>query len=179
MSQSIDQRDDLDRLDLDEIKRFLRRRWRFVLATAFGCAVVAAGICLSITPTYKATSQVLLDPRRQHVFGTDQAGTDSSLDSSVVDSQIPIILSTRLLAKVIAQQHLTEDAEFASPKRQGILDRIVSIFRPAKPVNIDAPSFDHRSMAVSPFQFGSRRRADMKQAMWTTNAVRVAAVKGN
>ena len=142
MSQSIDQRDDLDRLDLEEIKRFLRRRWRFIVATAFACAILAAGICLSLTPTYKATSQVLLDPRRQHVFGSDSGGTDSSLDSSVVDSQIPILLSTRLLAKVIDKEHLTEDSEFASPARQGLLDRIASIFRAAKPANIDGPSFD-------------------------------------
>ena len=141
MSQSVDQREELDRLDLDEIKRFLRRRWKLIVATAFFCAILAAGICLSLTPTFKATAQVLLDPRRQHVFGSDQAGNDSSLDSSVVDSQIPIILSTRLLAKVIDKEHLAEDPEFASA-RQGILDRIAALFRPAKPVNIDAPSFD-------------------------------------
>ncbi len=139
--QSIDQRDDLDRLDLNEIKRFLKRRWRFIVATAFTCAILAAGICLSLTPSYKATSQVLLDPRRQHVFG-DAGNQDSSLDSSVVDSQIPILLSTRLLAKVIDKEHLTEDPEFASPAKPGLLDRIVGLFRPAKPVNIDGPSFD-------------------------------------
>ncbi len=140
--QSIDQRDDLDRLDLDEIKRFLKRRWRFIVATAFICAILAAGICLSLTPTYKATSQVLLDPRRQHVFGGDSGNADSGLDSSVVDSQIPILLSTRLLAKVIAKEHLAEDPEFASPARGGLLDRIAGLFRPAKPANIDGPSFD-------------------------------------
>ncbi|MCX8255141.1 MAG: GumC family protein, partial [Beijerinckiaceae bacterium] len=141
MSHPVDQREELDRLDLDEIKRFLKRRWKLIVATAVLCAVLAAVICLSLTPTYKATAQVLLDPRRQHVFGSDQAGNDSSLDSSVVDSQIPIILSTRLLAKVIDKEHLAEDPEFASTK-QGLLDRIASLFRPAKPVNIDGPSFD-------------------------------------
>ena len=41
MSQAHDQRGDLDRLDLDEVKRFLRRRWKLIVATAIACAVLA------------------------------------------------------------------------------------------------------------------------------------------
>ena len=150
MSQANDQRGDLDRLDLDEVKRFLRRRWRLVVATAIGCAVLAGIVCVSVTPIYSATSQVLLDPRRQHVFGTDAVGSDSSLDSSIVDSQIPIILSTRLLAKVIDKEHLLDDPEFGAPAKQGMLDRLFAIFRSPKAASVEVPSFDGIDPKLAP-----------------------------
>ena len=150
MSQEHDQRGDLDRLDLDEVKRFLRRRWRLVVATAIACAVLAGIVCVSLTPIYTATSQVLLDPRRQHVFGTDSVGSDSSLDSSIVDSQIPIILSTRLLAKVIDKEHLLDDPEFGAPAKQGLLDRLFAIFRSSKVASVEAPSFDGIDPKLAP-----------------------------
>ena len=118
--------------------------------TAIGCAVLAGIVCVSLTPIYTATSQVLLDPRRQHVFGTDTVGADSSLDSSIVDSQIPIILSTRLLAKVIDKEHLLDDPEFGAPARQGLLDRLFAIFRSAKSVNAEGPSFDGIDPRLAP-----------------------------
>ncbi len=140
MSQ--DQKIDLDRLDLDEIKRFLKRRWRLIVATAVACVLLAGIICVSVTPTYTATSQILLDPHRQHVFGQDAVGADTSVDSSIVDSQIPILLSTRLLAKVIAKEHLADDPEFAAPSKQGLLDKIFSVFRAAKVAQVKPPSGD-------------------------------------
>ena len=150
MSLAIDPKVDLDRLDLDEIRRFLRRRWRLIVATAIGCVVLAGIVCFSVTPIYTATTQILLDPRRQHVFGTDSVGGDSGLDSSIVDSQIPILLSTRLLAKVIDREHLVDDPEFGAPPKQGFLDRILSIFRPAKVAQVEPSSFDGIDPKLAP-----------------------------
>lgn len=141
---------DLDRLDLDEIKRFLARRWILILATAVGCVVLAMIVCVSLTPVYTATSQILLDPRKQHIFGSDAVSQDSSLDSSIVDSQIPIILSTRLLAKVVAREHLVDDPEFAAPAKQGMLDRFFSLFRATRAAKVEQPSLDGIDPKLAP-----------------------------
>ena len=141
---------DLDRLDLAEIKRFLSRRWRLVAGVAFGCVLLAGIVCVSVTPVYTATSQVLLDPRKQHIFGQDGVSTDTGLDSSIVDSQIPIIMSTRLLAKVVAKENLVDDPEFAAAAKQGLLDRVVGLFRAAKTGKAEVPSLDGIDPKLAP-----------------------------
>ena len=141
---------DLDRLDVDELKRFLARRWKLILASAFGCVLLAGIVCVSVKPIYTATSQIFLDPHKQHVFGTEAVNPDSALDSSVVDSQIPIILSTRLLAKVIAKEHLAQDPEFAAPSKPGLLDRLFGLFLPAREAQVEPPSFDGIDPALAP-----------------------------
>ena len=141
---------DLDRLDLYEIKQFLARRYTVILGVAFTCVVLAGVVCMSVTPVYTAMSQVLLDPHKQHVFGQDAIAVDSALDSSIVDSQIPIILSTRLLAKVATKENLADDPEFAGPARQGLLDALFGMFRSAKSVAVETPSLDGIDPKIAP-----------------------------
>ena len=141
---------DLDRLDVGEVQRFLARRWKVVIATAIGCAVLAGLVCLSMTPVYTATSQILLDPRKQHIFGNDAGAQDSALDSSIVDSQVPIITSTRLLAKVIRKENLAEDPEFAASAKPGLLDRLLRLFKGAALKKPDAPSLDGIDPKLAP-----------------------------
>ena len=150
MSQAIDPSVDLDRLDLNEIRGFLARRWRLVAATMVGCVVLAAIVCLAVTPIYTATSQILLDPRQQHVFDKDEIATDSTVDSSIVDSQIPIILSTRLLAKVVTKENLVDDPEFAAPAKPGLIERLFTLFRGTREGKVDEPSFDGIDPRLAP-----------------------------
>lgn len=141
---------DLDRLDVGEVQRFLARRWKFVVATAVGCAVLAGLVCLSMTPVYTATSQILLDPRKQHIFGNDAGAQDSALDSSIVDSQVSIITSTRLLAKIIGKEDLAEDPEFAASAKPGLLERVLALFRGVKLKAVEVPSLDGIDPKLAP-----------------------------
>lgn len=141
---------DLDRLDVAEIRRFVARRWKLVLACAFGCAILALIFCLAVTPTYTATSQVLLDPHKQHVFGQETVNPDSSLDSSIVDSQIPIITSNHLLSNVIVEQKLNEDPEFAAPTKPGLLARLTALFQPPRTSSVEAESKDGIDPKLAP-----------------------------
>ena len=142
--------EDLDRLDLDEVKRFLARHWRLVVGVALACAVVAGLVCLALTPVYTATAQILLDPHKPHVFATSGSAEDSALDSSIVDSQIPIILSTRVLAKVAAKEDLAADPEFAAPNRAGLLARLLGLFRRARTSDVGPPGTDGIDPALAP-----------------------------
>ena len=131
---------DLDRLDLNEVKRFIVRRWKLIVAVAIACAILAGIVCLSLTPVYTATAQILLDPHKQHIFATDGAAPDGALDSAVIDSQIPIILSTGLLAKVVAKENLGADPEFSGTQKQGLLDKIFGLFRSRGVAKVETPS---------------------------------------
>ncbi len=150
MTATVSTASDPDRLNLDEIHGFLGRRWKLIAATALGCAVLALVVCLSLKPTYTATSQVLLDPHRQHVFGTDAVQPDGALDSSIVDSQISIITSTRLLAKVINKENLAADPEFAASAKPGLLSRILALFRAAKVKETEQPTLDGIDPKLAP-----------------------------
>ncbi len=141
---------DDDRLDLDEVKRFLARRWRLVGGVAVACAVMAGLVCLALTPVYTATAQILLDPHKPHVFATSGSADDSALDSSIVDSQIPIILSTRVLAKVAAKEDLAADPEFAAPSRPGPIARVLGLFRRARTSDVGPPTTDGIDPALAP-----------------------------
>ncbi len=150
MSPTTDESRDFDRLDLAEVQRFLARRWRLVIATAVACAVLSGLICVAMTPVYTATSQILLDPRKQHIFGNDAGAQDSALDSSIVDSQVSIITSTRLLAKIIRKEDLADDPEFAAFAKPGLLERLVGLFRGAKLKKAEVPSLDGIDPKLAP-----------------------------
>lgn len=150
MSPTSDTGRDLDRLDVAEVQRFLARRWKLMVATAVACAVLAGLVCLAMTPVYTATSQILLDPRKQHIFGNDAGAQDSALDSSIVDSQISIITSTRLLAKVIKKENLAEDPEFAASAKVGLLERLSRLFRGAALKKPEVPALDGIDPALAP-----------------------------
>jgi succinoglycan biosynthesis transport protein ExoP len=108
---SVDARDVLD---------FFLRRGRFIASTTAILTLLALFILHAVTPLYTATSQVLLDPRREAVLGADSILSELTLDSSMVDSQVALLRSRSLLARVVAEEELLNDAEFADPAR-GVL----------------------------------------------------------
>lgn len=150
MSQPVSDSRDLDRLDVDELRRFLERRWKLIAGTALACILLAAAFCLVKRPTYTATSQILLDPHRQHVFSQEAVPPDSALDSAIVDSQISIITSTRLLARIVTKENLVDDPEFAAGARPGLLARILSFLRPAGVGDAEQPSLDGIDPKIAP-----------------------------
>ena len=167
MSPTSDASRDLDRLDVAEVQRFLARRWKLMVATAVACAVLAGLACLAMTPVYTATSQILLDPHKQHIFGNDSGSQDSALDSSIVDSQIPIITSTRLFAKVIEKENLAADPEFASSAKPGLLDRLVGLFKGTALKKPDVPSLDGIDPKIAPVIVHLFKRVDVTRVAKT------------
>ncbi len=150
MRDSQEQPQDLDRLDVGEVARFLKRRWRLILGTAAAAFLLALAVCLATTSVYTATSQVLLDPPKQRVFGQEQATSDAALDSAVVDSQIPIILSTRTLSSVAAREQLADDPEFAAGGKPGLLRRLFDLLVPPRAASVEPPSLDGIDPKLAP-----------------------------
>ena len=108
----VEEQDKREGLDLRQLQDFVWRRWKLVVATALAVMVIAFFIILMVTPRYTATVQILLDPKKNEVFGAESLLPELNLDSGNVDSQISVIQSTNLLRHVVEQQKLTDDAEF-------------------------------------------------------------------
>jgi exopolysaccharide transport family protein len=117
-------------VDLREMARILRRRWKMVAAPPVALSVLALIYLLATTTLYTATSTVLVDPRRATAIESNQAAMSMSnfgTDDATIESQTLLIQSISILQRVVDKLKLTDDPEFR-PK-PGILDPIKRLFR--------------------------------------------------
>jgi exopolysaccharide transport family protein len=123
------QHDDAPRaVDLLEIGRILRRRWRIVTAIAGAFTAVALIYVLSATTQYTATSTVLVDPRRANVVDSTQTVLSNfGTDDATIESQTLLIKSGAILRRVVDKMKLATDEEFVPPP--SLVGTIRGLFR--------------------------------------------------
>src|SRR6266545_211466 len=110
-------------VDLREMGRILRRRYRMVALPALALLGLAVIYLLLATTLYTATSTVLVDPRRANVVESNQSVLSNfGTDDATIESQTLLIQSVAILMRVVGKLKLTEDEEF-TPK-PGLLDPI-------------------------------------------------------
>lgn len=110
-------------LDLMALYRTLRKRLGVICGVTFGLTALVMVAVLQQTPLYTAESQILLDRQKMQV--TDMQAVMSGLapDSATVDSEVEILRSRTLAARVIEQLNLTQDPEFNGALREPSLLR--------------------------------------------------------
>lgn len=117
---------DSDAIDLRQLQDFFWRRWKVILAAAGVVLVISYLVVLTLTPRYTASAQVLLEPKKDNILGTN--GTDVlpefSLETGNVDSQVSVIRSTALLSRVVDKLQLTKDPEFGLPAPTSLLSTL-------------------------------------------------------
>lgn len=99
-------------LDLGEVVDFLLRRWKLICGCMFVAVSVTVASLYFVTPTYRASAQVLLESPREKVLGGEAVIADLILSSSIIESQLAILRSHALLRRVVEQEGLAEDPEF-------------------------------------------------------------------
>jgi exopolysaccharide transport family protein len=138
-------------VDLREMGRILRRRYRLVLLPP---AVLLALVLIYVTVVstlYTATSTVLVDPRRANVAETNQAVLSNfGTDDATIESQTLLIQSVAILDRVVRKLKLTEDLEFAP--QPGLLDPIRRLFSARGPSDGANPEDAARSRSVEILQ---------------------------
>ena len=112
MTHGVEDRDNSDAIDLRQLQDFFWRRWKLILAAAAAVMALAFLVLLTIAPRYTATAQVLLEPRKEKIFGADNILPELNLETGNVDSQLSVIQSINLLRRVVEKEKLTADAEF-------------------------------------------------------------------
>ena len=115
-----------DGLDLVDMVRVLRARARTVLASVLATSALGL-VVIALTPTtYEAHTSLLFDPTIRAPLGTEpgvvaQGGSDTAL----INSQVRILTSTSVLARVVKSQHLADDPEFRTTSLLGRLKAMV------------------------------------------------------
>lgn len=114
-------------VDLREMGRILRRRYRMALLPPAVLAGLALIYVMVVSTLYTATSTVLVDPRRANVVETNQAVLSNfGTDDATIESQTLLIQSVAILDRVVRKLNLTADPEFAPTP--GFLDPIRRLF---------------------------------------------------
>ena len=138
-------------VDLREMARILRRRWRAVVLPAAVLGGIALAYVATATTLYTANSTVLVDPRRANVVETNQSVlTNFGTDDATIESQTLLIQSLTILQRVVDKLKLTQDLEFM-PK-PGLLDPIKALFRSRGPSDGASPEDAAKSRSVDILQ---------------------------
>ncbi|OAI23613.1 hypothetical protein A1351_19590 [Methylosinus sp. R-45379] len=122
-----------DAIDLRQLQDFFWRRWKVVVATAIVVMAVAFLALLMVTPRFTATAQILLEPRKEKIFGAEQILPELNLETSNVDSQVSVIQSINLLRRVVEKEKLTQDKEFGASQKLGLFGFLTGLFSSSEP----------------------------------------------
>jgi polysaccharide biosynthesis transport protein len=126
-------------VDFGEALRLLRRRWRFVLGVATLTLVIGALYLATETPLYVANAQLLLEPLRARAAGLEPTPNEVAMDVTQIESQIAILKSTSLLARVVRKERLFEDPEYGASAHARALSSLFStLFGPREDVDARA-----------------------------------------
>jgi polysaccharide biosynthesis transport protein len=122
-------------VDLRELGRILRRRWRVVAAAPAALGLGALIYLMFFSTTlYTATSTVFVDLRRATAIESNQSQVETSnfgIDDATIDSEAMLIQSIAILQRVVEKLKLTGDQEFDPPP--AAFDRIRHIFKTGHP----------------------------------------------
>src|SRR5260370_3767890 len=101
-------------VDLREMARILRRRWKAAAAAPLSLTILALIYVLTATTLYTATSTVLVDPRRTTAIESNQAAMSMSnfgTDDATIESETLLLQSIAILQHVVEKLKLTDDPE--------------------------------------------------------------------
>ncbi len=114
---------DHSEIELRNIIAILMRQRR-VIGAAFALILGLAGLyLLTVTPSFTATTLVLVDPQQKNLLDPDagRAGSSAS-DNARVDSEVEILRSDAVALAVIGSADLIADPEFGP--RLGLADKL-------------------------------------------------------
>jgi uncharacterized protein involved in exopolysaccharide biosynthesis len=103
----------------------LWKRKLLLIALPILGAALAAGASMFLDTTYRATTQILIDPRDVKVLSNDvnPGGVSGDTTTAFVDSQARIITSLDLVRRVVREENLAQDPDYN--ERPGRLDRLL------------------------------------------------------
>lgn len=103
-------------IDLRRLIGGLVRRFRLFACVALPTLAVVVLYTFMATPKYKATAEIMLEPRSEKITKADEVLPGLPADSTIVDSQVEVLRSPQLAERVVKSLKLDEDPEF----RQGV-----------------------------------------------------------
>ena len=111
---SVTERDNPVRVLLDDTWAFLRRNKRYPLGGIVAALLAAAAVELAVTPHYRGTIQILIAPTDLKLVEKSVLPAAQTPDANVmqVETETRVLVSDRVLRRVVRSEHLTDDPEF-------------------------------------------------------------------
>lgn len=122
-------------VDLHDVVNFVWREWLFIATILAATLVVGVVLLIRQTPLYTASTEVLLDSKRDRLADPVQA--DMVVNFAEVENQMEIIRSTALLRRVVVKQNLAPSA-----RQTTLAERADLAARSSEPGNADPSSID-------------------------------------
>jgi polysaccharide biosynthesis transport protein len=118
-SERISGDEELPVISLADVLRVLRTRKLIVIGTAALIVAITALVVAQLTPVYRATAYVMVDPKRSNVTDTNAVIGGLPTDSpSTVENQVQILLSRALAGVVVDKLSLMGAADAVRPPQQ-------------------------------------------------------------
>ena len=115
--------------DVKSIVELAFRRFLLIAVTATIVFGLIANYTLSQTPLFSATSTVIVDSQQTNVIDLGAVLSGATLNTAVLDTEVQVIGSSALLAKVVEKEDLINDPEFnpslLPPEEPGFLQRLL------------------------------------------------------
>ncbi|MEM9421294.1 MAG: polysaccharide biosynthesis tyrosine autokinase [Pseudomonadota bacterium] len=99
-------------VDLPAMWAIFRRRFRLFVATLLTVLALVTIVTFQLTPTYDASARVVLNARETQALDVSAIIAGISPDAAVVDTEVEIIRSRSMAAKVADALNLYTEAEF-------------------------------------------------------------------
>ncbi len=107
-------------IDPREIMRIFQRRWKLIVGiVAIGLGMTLAYLLLA-TPLYTATTEILLDLRKDQIVDTEAVLSGLGSDAGAFASEIKLMSSSAVGERVIKKLKLYNDPEYAVTKSGGL-----------------------------------------------------------
>lgn len=131
-------------MSLSDILGAVRRRIRFITGVFVLAIAASVGIALLLPPRFEGVALVQIDPRKRTIVNMEPVTSELRAESAVVDSEIEVIKSGPVMARVIGMLDLRNDQDFSGAP--GIVSHLRHLLRMP----------DAEVPAVDPAQAGGR-----------------------
>ncbi len=98
-----------DQFDVRAWAMVVLHRWRLILAAAAAVAGLVLVALLLQPKYYTATTAIMINPREQRVLNAEQSMTDNVATAAVVVSEIEVLVSRRLVERLVDALNLESD----------------------------------------------------------------------
>ncbi|MEM9683256.1 MAG: polysaccharide biosynthesis tyrosine autokinase [Pseudomonadota bacterium] len=148
----------VDEVNLRDILERLRRRWRVIAAIMVVSVVATAAFLYTVTPSYSAKGQLLIDNRANQVTNMRSVVVGPSADITDVPNEVEILKSSILAGLVVEELELDQDPEFNMVLREENLEKQPVWMRVKEEVQTKVKSF------LAPAKDDSESASDEKKA---------------
>jgi succinoglycan biosynthesis transport protein ExoP len=121
---------------IEKIIAFAFRNWKIILATSIFSVAFSFIYLITAIPIYTASTQILLDTRRERSNNIERSMSDFNYDNVGIENMMTILQSSSLINRVVKSQKLLDDPEFnpiLAPSKtsvvQSLSNLVVTMFK--------------------------------------------------